>query len=278
MNGSLLDMVNPPALTQKDRGVPENILASVTKMVLKGLQYLHNVRYLVHRDMKPSNLLFNSDGMVKITDFGVSGDLESTKGAAASFVGTVTYMAPERLNGDHYTSSVDIWGLGISIVELFTGKHPFCGVLGPDICDGQVKFWKLVEHLQSKAPPVDLEGCCASDLFFDFLDRCLCKGVNERASANELIEHPWITENCAPDEEDYLDKATVAEWLSKRAEERKATKVPDHINQADLLSMLDDIVVNGLSVFFFFSPFLTKLKYCPTLKKKKYKIKQPDII
>eukprot|EP01060_Flectonema_neradi_P038370 TRINITY_DN8013_c0_g1_i2.p1 TRINITY_DN8013_c0_g1~~TRINITY_DN8013_c0_g1_i2.p1 ORF type:complete len:383 (+),score=53.48 TRINITY_DN8013_c0_g1_i2:43-1191(+) len=240
MNGSLLNMINSEAEEQADRGVPEKILACVTKMVLKGLQYLHNVRYLVHRDMKPSNLLFNNDGMIKITDFGVSGDLESTKGAAASFVGTVTYMAPERLSGDKYTSSVDIWGLGISIVELFSGKHPFFGVLGPDVCDGQIKFWKLVEHLQSSAPPVDLEGCGASDLFMCFLDRCLCKNVEERASANELIEHPWITEHCAPDEDDFIDKAAVASWLEKRASERVPAE--GQMNQDMLHSMLDDIV------------------------------------
>ena len=257
MNGSLLDMINTSAETQADRGVPENILACVTKMVLKGLQYLHNTRYLVHRDMKPSNLLFNNDGMIKITDFGVSGDLESTKGSAASFVGTVTYMAPERLNGEKYTSCVDIWGLGICLVELFSGRHPFGALLGDDgLSDGQVKFWKLVEHFKSDSYPVDLSAYEPSELFVDFVDQCLRKDVNERASANTLMEHQWVAEHCAPDEEDYIDKATVAEWLEKRNAEKKATAPDDAMNQAQLHSLLDDIVDNGMLssriVFFFF--------------------------
>merc|ERR1719261_1871800 len=107
--------MNPVASTAKERGVPESVLAPVTKAVLKGLDYLHTKRHLVHRDLKPGNLLFANDGKVKITDFGVSQELESTKGDAGSFVGTVTYMAPERLQGEKYQYGVDIWALGITL-------------------------------------------------------------------------------------------------------------------------------------------------------------------
>jgi serine/threonine protein kinase len=66
---------------------------------LHGLDYLHKQKKLIHRDIKPSNILVNSEGLVKISDFGVSGQLMNSKDQRNTWIGTVTYMSPERFRG-----------------------------------------------------------------------------------------------------------------------------------------------------------------------------------
>ena len=71
--------------------------SALTRHVLEGLNHLHHERHQVHRDMKPGNILLNSSGEVKISDFGLSAELDSTKEMCATFIGTHAYMSPERL-------------------------------------------------------------------------------------------------------------------------------------------------------------------------------------
>merc|ERR1719282_1155433 len=79
-------------------GVPADHLACVLAQVTRGLHHLQ-LRRILHRDVKPENILHNNAGQVKLTDFGISKDLDSTVGVAATFVGTASYMSPER--GSH---------------------------------------------------------------------------------------------------------------------------------------------------------------------------------
>jgi serine/threonine protein kinase len=89
---------------------------------LKGLRYLREKHQIIHRDVKPSNILVNSSGDIKICDFGVSGQLIDSM--ANSFVGTRSYMSPERLQGTNYSVQSDIWSLGLSLVEMALGMYP----------------------------------------------------------------------------------------------------------------------------------------------------------
>ena len=85
--------------------------------------YLHEELQVMHRDIKPSNMLVNSNGEVKLCDFGVSAQLINS--IANSFVGTRSYMAPERLMGNpQYKIKSDVWSLGISLLELALGIFP----------------------------------------------------------------------------------------------------------------------------------------------------------
>jgi len=99
------------------------IVGRVALAVLEGLTYLYDVHRIIHRDIKPSNILFNSAGQIKICDFGVSGELINS--IADTFVGTSTYMSPERIQGAQYTVKSDVWSLGISLIELALGRFPF---------------------------------------------------------------------------------------------------------------------------------------------------------
>ncbi|KAK4046572.1 MAP kinase kinase (MEK) [Microbotryomycetes sp. JL221] len=103
--------------------IPEPILAKIAFAVVSGLTYLYEEHKIMHRDVKPSNILVNSAGQIKICDFGVSGELINS--VADTFVGTSTYMSPERISGDPYTVKSDVWSLGITLIEVAIGRFPF---------------------------------------------------------------------------------------------------------------------------------------------------------
>uniref|UniRef100_A0A5S6Q7H2 mitogen-activated protein kinase kinase n=1 Tax=Trichuris muris TaxID=70415 RepID=A0A5S6Q7H2_TRIMR len=117
MDGLSLDIV-----LKKTGRFAEQILGKISIAVLNGLQYLKEKLNILHRDVKPSNILVNSQGEIKLCDFGVSGQLINSM--ANSFVGTRSYMAPERLTGSHYSIQSDIWSFGLSLIELAIGKYP----------------------------------------------------------------------------------------------------------------------------------------------------------
>lgn len=120
---------------------------SVCVQVLWGLAYLKHEKR-VHRDIKPPNILINSEGQVKLTDFGISKSLQNSRACCvvcrhgvvlatpclmqivcavmcATFVGSFKYMAPERMLHSKYDYSADIWSLGIVLMELALGKYPY---------------------------------------------------------------------------------------------------------------------------------------------------------
>uniref|UniRef100_A0A0M3JUL2 Protein kinase domain-containing protein n=1 Tax=Anisakis simplex TaxID=6269 RepID=A0A0M3JUL2_ANISI len=101
--------------------LPSDVLGSVTVSIINGLSFLWSIK-VMHRDIKPSNFLVNSQGNVKLSDFGVSKQLDHS--VARSFVGTNAYMAPERLFGGPYRICSDIWSMGVSLCEMGVGRFP----------------------------------------------------------------------------------------------------------------------------------------------------------
>ncbi|KAG5465385.1 hypothetical protein CUR178_00088 [Leishmania enriettii] len=185
MDGSLHELPKP---------VPSHVLACITRLMLKGLMYLHRTRHLIHRDLKPSNVLYNSrTGDIKISDFGVSSNLECTKADANSFVGTVTYMSPERLRGEHYSYGADIWSLGLVVAELAVGAHPYAGLRSGS---SEARFWALLQHLNSDRAAVELPPEIDADLA-DFISACVAKLPERRPTCTQLLRHRFIVRHTA---------------------------------------------------------------------------------
>ncbi|KAF9262953.1 Pkinase-domain-containing protein [Marasmius fiardii PR-910] len=118
-----MDKGSLDGIYKKIGAIEIDIVGMVALAVLEGLTYLYDVHRIIHRDIKPSNILCNSGGEIKICDFGVSGELINS--IADTFVGTSTYMSPERIQGAQYTVKSDVWSLGISLIELALGHFPF---------------------------------------------------------------------------------------------------------------------------------------------------------
>jgi serine/threonine protein kinase len=168
--GSLADIV------RTKKFIPEPILSVITRKVLKGLVFLHGERHLVHRDIKPANLLINLNGEPKITDFGISAGLDNSIAMCATFVGTVTYMSPERINNQCYSYPADIWSLGLSLLECGTGEFPYNASKGP------VNLMLQVMYDPSPSPPSDR----FSSEFRSFVDACLLKEADARPTAEQV--------------------------------------------------------------------------------------------
>ena len=145
----------------------------------------------MHRDLKPANVMLKSNGGVKISDFGISSQLDSTAAHCSTFVGTTCYMSPERLTGEHYNYTADIWAFGMILLELAKGEFPYPQ---PD------SYFKLLEQIMDEPAPNVPEDSDFSAAFAEFLGVCLDKTPAMRPSAHELIRHPFLRQHKGVDD------------------------------------------------------------------------------
>ncbi|KIK09894.1 hypothetical protein K443DRAFT_671206 [Laccaria amethystina LaAM-08-1] len=168
----------------KERGaiVGEKIAGRLAEGVLQGLAYLH-LKKTIHRDIKPPNILLSREGVVKLSDFGVSGELINS--LAGTFTGTSFYMAPERICGNEYTIRSDVWSTGISLLELVQNRFPFPNDLPPI---------ELMMYITNGEPPrlEDEPGVQWSDEMKDFIKETLTVDSLTRPTPKDMLAHPWI--------------------------------------------------------------------------------------
>uniref|UniRef100_A0A0E0D7A0 mitogen-activated protein kinase kinase kinase n=1 Tax=Oryza meridionalis TaxID=40149 RepID=A0A0E0D7A0_9ORYZ len=181
-----LEYVHPGSINkyvnQHCGAMTESVIRSFTRHILKGLAFLHSQK-IMHRDIKGANLLVDVNGVVKLADFGMAKHL-STAAPNLSLKGTPYWMAPEVVQATlvkdaGYDLAVDIWSLGCTIIEMFTGKPPWSGLEGP------AAMFKVLHKDPSIPDSLSLEGK-------EFLRCCFRRNPAERPTASKLLEHPFV--------------------------------------------------------------------------------------
>ncbi|CAK9882728.1 unnamed protein product [Sphagnum jensenii] len=174
----LVKMGSLQSILKKFEAFDEVIIGTYTRQILKGLEYLHS-KNTIHRDVKCGNILVDSNGQVKLADFGLAKQMNKT--LATSFKGTPFYMAPEVSNNRAYGVAVDIWSLGCTVIEMAEGKPPWSelGVCGFFFKVTKGELPPIPQHLKSETK--------------DFIQQCLRVKPEERPSARELLEHPFVS-------------------------------------------------------------------------------------
>jgi mitogen-activated protein kinase kinase len=148
----------------------------------------------MHRDIKPSNILVNSRGNIKLCDFGVSSELEGS--VADTFVGTGTYMAPERIQGAQYTIKSDVWSFGLTLMELAIGKFPFANNADDaDDAGGPQGILDLLQQIVLEPAPKLPKSDAFPLILEQIVDKCLIKDPAQRPTPQDLFVSPAIVLN-----------------------------------------------------------------------------------
>jgi hypothetical protein len=167
----------------------ESQIARVCFETLKALSYIHS-RHRIHRDIKSDNILLNMKGDVKLADFGYAAQLTQQQQKRRTVVGTPYWMAPELIRGHDYGVKVDIWSLGIMVMEMAEGEPPYM----------EYPPLRALFLITTKGIPPLKEPNKWSPEFLDFYAKCLEKDADKRPDANELLRHPFLKKACPPAE------------------------------------------------------------------------------
>lgn len=161
-------------------------MQKIAKQLVQALYYLHSNR-VIHRDMKPQNILVGAHGRVKLCDFGFARAMSSNTVVLTSIKGTPLYMAPELVKEQPYDLTVDLWSLGVILYELLVGQPPFF----------TNSIYSLINHIVKD--PVEYPANISPELR-SFLQGLLRKDPKQRLSWPDLLRHPFVKET----EEDRL--------------------------------------------------------------------------
>ncbi|KAI9008304.1 kinase-like domain-containing protein [Gaertneriomyces semiglobifer] len=163
-----------------NRVIPERLAAVYVEHILEGLSYLHE-KGVVHCDLKCANILTTKDSTVKLSDFGVSKQLNGVGEDEQAVAGTPYWMAPEIIELKGASTASDIWSLGCTIIEMIDGRPPYLELKNP-----MTALFRIVED---EHPPMPED---ISEELEDFFMKCFQRDIGERWTANQLLKHDWI--------------------------------------------------------------------------------------
>lgn len=226
-NGSLQSLI------QKQGALVVTVIQKYAEQILKGLAYLHS-KNIIHRDIKPGNLLIDKDGNIKLADFGLATSEQDQKEDEFDFSqvqGTPIYMSPELILKGKYSQASDIWAFGLTLIQMYTGEVPRIKEIQG--YEGEAVFKRLAEskpEIPSNFPPSFKEIC----------QKCLDKDPSKRLSASDLLNLAFIKEEIN-DEEEFESRSVSKSFLIHREkgslfeeeEEEEKSETTNSINLTD---------------------------------------------
>uniref|UniRef100_A0A7S0M8Q2 Non-specific serine/threonine protein kinase n=1 Tax=Cryptomonas curvata TaxID=233186 RepID=A0A7S0M8Q2_9CRYP len=183
--GSLTNLIQ---VYQRNKAtMREDEVAALMKGSMRAVAHLHSLGR-IHRDIKSDNILVNTAGEVKLADFGFCVQLTLETQMRHSMVGTPYWMAPELVRGQEYDQKVDVWSLGIMMIEILEWEPPFL----------REQPLRALYLIATKGVPKLKEEAKYSPALLSFYSSCLTTDPKRRSSAAELLEHPFLATACAP--------------------------------------------------------------------------------
>ncbi|XP_056441339.1 cyclin-dependent kinase-like 3 [Gadus chalcogrammus] len=209
----LLDHSIFDELAARERGLAHHVLREYTYQILQGAHFLHR-KNIIHRDIKPENLLVSLSGVVKLADLGYSRKVLMNSVNLTSWAGTPVYMPPEILLGEtKYSTPVDVWAIGCTILVMAKYQTPFSGqtylalvrdmmaTIGPLTELQQCRYLAQCRYLPPVQPPSEPTKkykLCDKQLA-ELIEACLQMEPSKRSSCSQLLSQDYFTWDHFPD-------------------------------------------------------------------------------